>query len=55
MNEQLAVVAGPNNDIIRFKGTRDECYAYMRTHSNWNELRYIKNGELWRLSSWVLS
>ena len=51
----------------KFFGTREECYAYMRTHHygrNWNDLMYTRPDPnhpanpklriLGRMSSWVL-
>jgi hypothetical protein len=49
---KLAVV-NVNQDVM-FQGTRDECYAFMRTHKGCHDLRYINEGRLGRFTSWIL-
>jgi hypothetical protein len=57
MKELLAVTK--DHKTILFKGTRKECYQYMKSHSDWDDLRYMKQDEsgiwqLWRCSSYIL-
>ena len=50
-----AVIRGRQRQTVRFIGTTDECYEYMRTHRGWSDLRCVNtDGTLGRLSSWVL-
>jgi len=48
-----------DRDQVVFAGTEEECYDYMRTHDDWEDVRYAKrrpDGQiaLGRMSSWVL-
>jgi hypothetical protein len=54
-NYNLAVVAADHTTIL-FIGHREACYVYMKTHTNWADIRYINDdGSLGHMSSWVLN
>jgi hypothetical protein len=51
-SNSLDVIVG--DDVILFQGDYDSCLEWMRNNTGWTDLRYIKDGKLWRLASWVL-
>lgn len=55
-----AVVDSDARSVVKFIGTHEECCNFLRTETPREhdcrdfDLRYIKDGQLWRMSSYVL-